>query len=96
MALELGFDGAGGLAAVLGTIKDENATVDAKGGNQIGILRLISCFVNLVGVIDLLNDVEADGGDVFRLSIAADLAALFIVLFGVGGHGFGYLDLGDL
>ena len=96
MALELGVDLARRLAAVLGPVEDENASINTESGNQIRVLRLVARLVDLVRVVNLLDNVELDGRHVLGLAVAADLAALLVVLVGVGGDVGGDLDLGDL
>lgn len=90
---QLGIDLSRRLAWVLGSIPDHDPPVRAHGGDNVRVLRLIAGLIDLPLVINLLGDVELDlnrrwlfGG---APSVPTNLFALFIVVGGVGGDGFG-------
>lgn len=59
--LRLGVHSAGWQTAVLGSIKNQYFAVNAHRCNNIWVLRLVSCFVDLSRVVDLLFDRHLDG-----------------------------------
>lgn len=91
----LSVDLAVGLGAVLGAVKDEDGAVDGESSNQIGVLRAVARLVHFGGVVDLLGDVPGHALGV-GLAMAADLAALLVVVAGIGGGLGGDGDLGNL
>lgn len=86
----------GRLKGVLCPVKDENLAVDAERGDDVWILRLVPGLVDLSRVLNLVHNVALDGRHVARFAVAANLAALLVVVVRVRGHGLGDLDVGDL
>lgn len=96
--LNLGVDFAkgGGLKGVLCSVKDEDLAVDTEGGNDVGVLGLVSGLVDLARVLDLLDNVALDGGHVSGFSVSTNLAALLIVVVGIRRHSLRDLNVGNL
>lgn len=59
--LRLGCHSAGWQAAVLSSVKNQYLAVDAHRCNNIWVLRLVSRFIDLSRVVDLLLDRHLDG-----------------------------------
>lgn len=77
-------------------IKDENSAINAKGSDDIWVLRLIASLVDLSRVLDSLYDIAFKGSNVACLSVASNLASFLVIVVGVWHCSFGYLDIGDL
>jgi hypothetical protein len=88
-----------GRQTVLGAVKDQHLAIDREGGNDVRVLRLISGLVDLARVVNLLGDVELDDRRLSRRCLApmaANLAALLVVVTRVGLNKLGNLKLRDL
>src|SRR6266699_1774088 len=59
--LDLLVDVARGREAVLRSVEDQDLAVDAQSGNDVRVLRLVPGLVDLLRMVDLLDDIEADG-----------------------------------
>lgn len=51
---------------MLGPVKNQDLAVYSKSGNNVWVLGLIACFVDLARVVDLLGDREPDCGGFSR------------------------------
>jgi hypothetical protein len=86
-------------AAVLRPVENQNLSIDGERGDDVWVLRLVSCFVDLARVIDLLGDFE---GDDRRLAaarpatIAAKLTTLLVKIRGIGFDRLWDLEFRDL
>lgn len=94
--LGIDFSEGGRVERMLCSIKDEDLAVHTEGGNNIGVLGLVSSLVNFPRVLDLLNNVAFDGGNIACLAVATNFSALIVVLVGVGCHSLGDLNVGNL
>jgi hypothetical protein len=84
LQLDLGVD-LGGLwhGRVFCAVKDESVSLDGHGCDEVWILRHVAGFVDLAGVVDLLDDIEGDG--LFGSTVATDLLLLSVVVVWVDG-----------
>lgn len=97
--LDLGARCAGGVHAVLGTVKDQDSAINGECGDDVRVLGLISGLVHFAGVVNLLGDLERDDGRLaatWPASVAAKLPALLVILSRVGLDGLGDLEFGYL
>lgn len=96
--LHLGVHRPRGQTWVFRTIPDHRPSVRTHGSNDVGVLRLIPCLVDLTLVVNLLHNVELDlhWGLLGATPISSDLAPFLIVIIGVGSRGVGKLHMGDL
>ena len=85
-------------AGMLRTIPDHCSSIRTHGGNDIRILRLITCLVDFTLVINLLNNVELNlhWGLLGATPISANLAPFLIVVIWVRSRRVGKLHMGDL
>lgn len=83
-------------STVLGAIEDQNPAVHGKGGDDVWVLRLVSCLVDLARMVDLLRDLERDDWGLAASAVTTNLACILVVILGVGSAHLGDLDLGDL
>jgi len=58
--LDLRIGGTRGLQTVLGAIVDQDLAINGKRCDNIRVLGLVACLVDLARVIDLLDNVELD------------------------------------
>ena len=81
---------------MLRPVKDENLAVDAERGDDVRILGLVASFVHFAGMLNLVNNVTLDGGNVSRLAVASNLPAILIIVVRIRRHGLGDLHIGNL
>lgn len=86
----------GRLERVFRSVKDQNLAINAEGSNDVGVLGLKASLVHLSRMLDLLDNVTLDGGNIARLSVATNLATLIVIVAGVRCHSLGNLDIGNL
>lgn len=86
----------GRLERVFRSVKDQNLAINAESSNDVGVLRLEASLVHFSGMLDLLDNVTLDGGDIARLSVATNLATVLVVVAGVRCHSLGDLDISNL
>ena len=74
-------------AAMLRPIKNQDLSVNRECGDNVWILRLVSCFVDLAGVINLLRDLESDHERLAATGSASKATKLATLLVKIGGVG---------
>lgn len=84
------------LEGMLCAIKDENLAIDTQSSNDIGVLRLIASLVNFSWMLNLVNDVAFESGDITRLAVAANLTPFFIIVCEFWRHSLGNLNMSNL
>lgn len=84
---------------MLGSVEYENGAIDSQGSNKVRILGAVASLVDLGWMVDLLHDfpfhcscVNGGGG----LTVATNLAPVFIVVAHIGANSLGNLDLSNL
>lgn len=86
------------LQGMLGSIKHERPAVNTHCGDHVGILRHISCPVDLSRMVNLLHDVELH----LRLlllattTVATNLLLVTVVIVGIGHEACRNVDICDL
>lgn len=79
---------------MLGTVKDKSVSRSGHGGNEVGVLRHVASFVDLTGMVDLLDDVEGYG--LLRRAEAAQFFSFGIVVCWTGCRLVWKVDLSNL
>ena len=92
-------DMACGYTRMLRPIPDHVSTIRTHRSDNVRVLRLVSCLIDLSLVIDLLDDIEFDlHGSFLRRSatVAADFLTLLVIFGGVWSDRVGQLTMDDL
>lgn len=86
------------VAAMLGAVENQYSSINAHGGYNIRVLRLVSRLVDLARVIYPLFNIELNRRLLARcrIAITANFSALLVIVKGVRGRVLWQLDLGDL
>lgn len=86
----------GGLKRVLCAVENEDLAVNAESGDDVGVLRLVTGLVDLSRMLNLLDDVALDGGNIGGLAIATNFPSLLVVVVRVRSPSLGDLDVSEL
>lgn len=86
----------GRLKLMFCAVEDEDTAIHGKSRNNVWVLRLITCLVDLTRMLNLVDNVTLDGRHLARLAIPTDLAAILVVIVRVWRGCFGDLYIGDL
>lgn len=94
--LNLGVNIAVGLQRMFGTVENENPPIDAEGGNEVRVLRLVARLVDLTGMVNPLPNVESNRRRAPRLPVASYLPPFLVEIIGAGFDRLWYFDLSYL
>jgi len=70
---------------MLGAVVEEYSAINAPGGNEVGVERIVARLINFAGVVDFLRDVEHKRA--FGSAMSTNLLQILVV-FGSIGAGF--------
>lgn len=84
--LDLGINLAqvGWLKGMFCPVKNQDPAVNAKSGDDVWVLRLVSSLIDLSGMLNLVHNVALDRRDIPRLAVAANLSPLLIKIIRIG------------
>lgn len=84
------------LQGMLCSVKDEDLAIYTERGNDVRILWLVAGLVDLARMLNLVDNITLDGGNIARLSVTANLTTIVVIVIGVRGRGLGDLHIGNL